>query len=157
MSPLDSTTSLVTHYGIQADLVTRLITAACDASRSHGVPMAIAITDTAGTLQGFLRMDGAPLLAVQLAQDKAWTAAAFGIPTDQWHEFIKGDPPLAAGIPTVPRLTVFGGGFPLRIDGHLVGGLGLSGGHYTDDMAVARAALLATGLGEADTTTEETR
>ncbi|MFC4942433.1 GlcG/HbpS family heme-binding protein [Pseudonocardia sp. GCM10023141] len=137
---------ITTHHGINADLVSKLITEATGAARAHGTPMAIAVTDSSGVLQGFLRMDGAPLLAVQLAQDKAYTAAAFGIPTDQWHEFIKGDPPLAAGIPTVPRLTVFGGGYPLRIDGQLLGGIGLSGGHYTDDMAVAQAALTACGL-----------
>ncbi len=91
-------------------------------------------------------MDGAPLLSVQLAQDKAHTAAAFGIPTDQWHEFIKNDPPLAVGIPHVPRLVIFGGGYPVYVDGHLVGALGISGGHYSDDMAVAEAALKSTGL-----------
>jgi uncharacterized protein GlcG (DUF336 family) len=126
--------------------VTDLIHEAARAAEAHGKPRAIALVDTAGTLQGFLRMDGAPLLSVQLAQDKAHTAASFGIPTDQWHEFIKNDPPLAVGIPAVPRLVVFGGGYPLHVDGHLVGALGISGGHYTDDMTVAQAAIKACGL-----------
>ena len=42
-------------------------------------------------------MDGAALLSVQIAQDKAYTAVGFGLSTDAWHEFIKNDPPLAAG------------------------------------------------------------
>ncbi|WP_245783324.1 MULTISPECIES: heme-binding protein [Amycolatopsis] len=33
-------------------------------------------------------MDGVPIQAVQIAQDKAYTAAGFGMPTAQWHEFL---------------------------------------------------------------------
>jgi uncharacterized protein GlcG (DUF336 family) len=106
-----------------------------------GVPMAIAVTDEAGTIKAFLRMDGAPLLACEIAQDKAYTAAAFGISTDQWFDFIKDDPPLLHGIVKVSRLIVFGGGYPIMDDGELVGAIGVSGGHYSQDMEVAQAAL----------------
>lgn len=140
------TVPTTTHHTLSGQAVTDLVREAAAAAAAHGVPMSIAVVDTAGTLQGFLRMDGAPLLSVQLAQDKAYTAASFGIPTDQWHEFIKNDPPLAAGIPSVPRLVVFGGGFPLHVDGEVVGALGISGGHYTDDMVVAQTAIKACGL-----------
>lgn len=141
-------TDLVTSAALTADEVSALIAATVEAATEHGKPMSVAVCDAAGNLQGFLRMDGAPLLSLQLAQDKAWTAASFGIPTDQWHEFIKNDPPLATGIPSVPRLVVFGGGIPLVVDGRLVGGLGVSGGHYTDDVAVARKALSTRGLAQ---------
>jgi len=94
-------------------------------------------------------MDGAPLLSVQIAQDKAYSAAAFGMPTDQWYEFIKDDGPLLHGIVHTPRLTIFGGGFPILDDGQVVGGVGVSGGHYSDDMEVAKAALDRVGLGGA--------
>lgn len=42
------------------------------------------------------------------------------------------------------RLTVFGGGYPIHVDGEPVGGLGVSDGHYLADMEVAKAALAAT-------------
>jgi uncharacterized protein GlcG (DUF336 family) len=45
--------------------------------------------------------------------------------------------------PTPPRLVVFGGGFPIHLEGEIVGAIGLSGGHYTQDMECARAALSA--------------
>jgi len=84
---------------------------------------------------------------VQIAQDKAYTAAGFGIPSHAWHDFIKDDPPLAAGAPTgIDRLVVFGGGFPIMVDGALVGAVGVSGGHYSEDMQVAEAGLSAAGL-----------
>lgn len=108
-----------------------------------GKPMIIAIVDDAGVLKAFERMDGAPLLSVGIAQDKAFTAVSFGLASHEWHEFIKNDPPLLHGIVKTDRLVVFGGGYPVFVDGELVGGIGVSGGHYSDDMEVAQAGLAA--------------
>ena len=72
----------------------------------------------------------------------AYTAAGFGLATDAWHDFIKDDPPLADGAPTgVDRLVIFGGGFPLKVDGQLVGGVGVSGGTAEQDVAIVEASL----------------
>ncbi len=108
-----------------------------------GVPMVIAVTDESGVLKAFSRMDGAPLLSVDLAKDKAYTAAAYGIATHAWHDFIKADPPLLHGIVKTPRLIVFGGGYPIEVEGAVVGAIGVSGGHYEQDMEVAKAGLSA--------------
>jgi len=105
--------------------------------------MVIAICDESGNLKAFSRMDNAPMLSVQIAQDKAWTAVSFSVPTHKWFDFIKDDPPLLHGIVHTPRLVVFGGGYPIKIDGQLVGGIGVSGGHWKEDMEVAEAALKA--------------
>ena len=48
--------------------------------------------------------------------------------------------------PRVSRLIVFGGGYPIVDNGNVIGGIGLSGGHYSQDMEVAKAALNAIGL-----------
>jgi uncharacterized protein GlcG (DUF336 family) len=107
-----------------------------------GHAFTIAVVDESGVLKALSRMDGAALISVQIAQDKAYTAAGFGISTDGWHDFIKGDPPLAAGaVGGIDRLVVFGGGYPITVDGQLVGGVGVSGGHYSQDMDIAQAAL----------------
>src|SRR5262249_42703894 len=85
-------------------------------------------------------------LSVQVAQDKAYTAVGFGMPTDAWHGFIKDDPPLATGaVGGIDRLVIFGGGYPIKVGDRIVGGIGVSGGHYTHDMEVAEAGLSATG------------
>jgi uncharacterized protein GlcG (DUF336 family) len=131
---------------ITGELAQELVTAGANKATELGKPMVISVVDAAGHLKAFLRMDGAPLLSVGIAQDKAYTAASFGISTDTWHEFIKDDPPLALGIPHTPRLVTFGGGYPILVDGEVVGGLGVSGGHYSDDMAVATGALADCGL-----------
>jgi uncharacterized protein GlcG (DUF336 family) len=129
---------------ITAESARKVIAAAEAKAAEISTPMCIAVVDEGGSLKGFSRMDGAALLAVQIAQDKAYTAVAFGIPTDQWYDFIKDDPPLVAGLPgAVDRLIIFGGGYPINVDGQVVGGLGVSGGHYTQDMEVAQAGLKA--------------
>jgi uncharacterized protein GlcG (DUF336 family) len=127
---------------VSTDLARRMIVAAEEKARELGVPMNIAVVDESGVLKAFSRMDGAALLSVQIAQDKAYTAVGFGMPTHGWHDFIKDDPPLAAGAPAgIDRLVIFGGGYPITIDGAVAGGIGVSGGHYTQDQEVAEAGL----------------
>jgi uncharacterized protein GlcG (DUF336 family) len=131
---------------ISTEAAHRLIAAAEAKAGELGKPFVIALVDDDGVLKAFSRMDGAALLSVQIAQDKAYTAVGFGLPTHGWHDFIKDDPPLAAGAPAgIDRLVVFGGGYPLMVDGQLVGGVGVSGGHYAEDMQVAEAALAELG------------
>jgi len=129
---------------ISTELAHRVIAAAEERAREISTPMVIAICDESGVLKAFSRMDGAALVSVQISQDKAYTAVGFGIPSHGWHDFIKDDPPLAAGaVGGIDRLVIFGGGFPITVDDAVVGGIGVSGGHYSQDMDVARAGLAA--------------
>ena len=128
---------------LTAEAAKKLVAAAEKKAEELKKPMVITVCDESGNLKEFTRMDNAPLLSVQIAQDKAYTAISFGIATHEWFEFIKDDPPLLAGIVHTPRLVVFGGGYPISIDGQVVGGIGVSGGHYSEDMQVAEAALKA--------------
>lgn len=128
---------------INSHAAARLIAAARSKAEEMGKPMVIAIVDEAGELKAFERMDGAPFLSVKIAQDKAYTAASFGMPSHAWHDFIKDDEPLLHGIVHTDRLVVFGGGYPIMVDGEMVGGIGVSGAHYSDDMQVAEAGLAA--------------
>ncbi|MDQ6644847.1 MAG: heme-binding protein [Chloroflexota bacterium] len=126
---------------ITSEAAQRLIVAAEAKAREMGKPMCIAVCDGDGTLKAFSRMDGAPLLSVQIAQDKAFTSISFGMATHDWFEFVKNDPPLLHGIIKTDRLIVFGGGYPIMTAGQMIGGIGVSGGHYSDDMEVAKAGL----------------
>ena len=129
---------------VTTELARAMIVAAEQKAAQMGHAFAIAVVDDSGVLKAFSRMDGAPLLAVQVAQDKAYTAVGFGMPTDAWHDFVKGDPPLAMGAaPGIDRLIVFGGGYPIKIGDTVVGAIGVSGGHYSQDMEVAQAGLTA--------------
>ena len=132
-------------HSIDAGTAEKAVTAAAKKAADLKLKMCIAVADEAGDLKAFARMDGAPKLSIQISQDKAYTAASFGMPTHSWFEFIKNDPPLLHGITHTPRLVVFGGGFPIMLKGEMVGAIGLSGGHYSQDMECARAALEAIG------------
>jgi uncharacterized protein GlcG (DUF336 family) len=127
---------------VSSELAQKMIAAAEGRAREIGHPMVIAVCDESGVLKAFSRMDGAPLLSVQVAQDKAYTAAGFGMSTEGWHDFIKDDPPLASGaVGGIDRLVVFGGGYPIKVGDQVVGAIGVSGGHYSQDMDVANAGL----------------
>ena len=135
-----------TKQSITSDLAHRVVAAAEAKAAEMGHPFVIAVVDESGVLKAFSRMDGAALVAVQVAQDKAYTAIGFGLPSDGWYEFITDDPPLAAGAAAGnDRLIIFGGGYPINADGQIIGGIGVSGGHYTQDMDVAKAGLSAVG------------
>ena len=128
---------------ITAAAAQRIIAAAEVKAIEMGIPMCIAVVDGDGTLKAFTRMDGAALLSVQIAQDKAYTAISWGMATHEWYDFVKDDPPLLHGIIKTDRLIVFGGGYPIKTDAGIIGGIGVSGGHYTHDMEVAQAGLAA--------------
>ena len=135
-----------TKQTLTLEAAASVVEAAKAEAQSLGKPMVIAVTDEAGTLLAFARMDSAPVLSVDIAIDKAYTSATFGIPTHVWHDFIKDDPPLRDGAPTaIKRLVVFGGGYPITVDGQVVGAVGVSGGHYSEDQKVAEAGLAALG------------
>jgi len=135
----------IVKHSIDAETAEMAVEAAAKKAAELNLRMCIAVSDEAGDLKAFRRMDGAPKLSIDIAQNKAFTSAAFGMPTHAWFDFIKNDPPLLHGITHTPRLTVFGGGFPIKLKGEMVGAIGLSGGHYTQDMECARAALEAIG------------
>ena len=136
----------IVKRSVDAATAVRMIEAAVAKSREMDKLMCIAIVNEAGQLKAFHAMDGAPHLAIETAQNKAWTASSFGIPMHVWWDSIKNDPPLLHGITHTPRLTVFGGGYPILEDGQMIGAIGTSGGHYSEDMEVARAALDAVGM-----------
>ena len=129
---------------IAAEAASTLIAAAERKATEINVPMVIAVVDESGVLKAFSRMDGAPLLSIDLAVDKAYTAAAFGIPTSAWFDMIKDDPPLLHNMLKTPRLVVIGGGIPIELGG-IAGAVGVSGGSYEQDVIVAEAGVSALG------------
>ncbi len=135
--------STFAKQSLTAEAAARLIAAAQTKAKEIGVPMAIAVVDESGNLKAFVRMDGAALLAAQVAQDKAYTAVGFGVPTKAWPEYFGNDKPLWDNIHAIQRAVPFAGGYPIRVGDQVVGAIGVSGGHYSQDDVVAEAALTA--------------
>ncbi len=133
-------TNVIQKYSISAELAERMVDAVVAKARVIGVAQNVAILDDGGNLKAFHRMDGAPILSIEIAQNKAYTAL-FGFATQDFFNFIQGDPSLLAGIPTLARVAAYGGGFPIKIDGAVVGAIGVSGGTVQNDVDCAEAAL----------------
>ena len=107
----------------------------------------VAVVDAGGVLAAFLRMPGAPLHSVDIAIDKAYTAASFGLPTSQWSAALaEHSQAVREGIVRRPRFVAFGGGLPILEAGQRIGGIGVSGASEDQDEAIARAGLAAIGL-----------
>jgi len=132
---------VVKKHSISSELAQKMLAGAVAKAREIGVSENVAILDDGGNLKAFTRMDGAPLLSIEIAQNKAYTAL-FGVSTQDFFNFIQGDPSLLAGIPTLARVAAWGGGFPIKVDGEIVGAIGLSGAPTVkNDIECARAAL----------------
>jgi uncharacterized protein GlcG (DUF336 family) len=133
--------------GLTLQTARKMLEAGMKEAERLGVSMAIAIADAGGNLLAFYRMENAPLLSIQIAMDKAFTAVFGKMPTLFWKgEYTSGE--------IVPlffheRWITFQGGFPLVTGDKIFGGIGASGGRI-EDVYVTRAALKAGGFSTKD-------
>jgi len=134
---------LRSSFNLSAQAAQVILQGAVEKANDLGVAVNIAVVDQGANLVAFLRMDGAALLSVQIAQDKAYTAAAFGKGTHEWYPMIAKEPALLQGIVQTPRLVIFAGGLPIEVEGRLLGGVGVSGGSSEQDLDCARAGVTA--------------
>ena len=103
-------------------------------------PMNIAVVDSGGNLVSHVRMDGAWIGSIDISINKAWTARAFDISTkDLGSNSQSGDQFFGIHVSNHGRVMIFAGGVPLKRDGKVVGGIGVSGGDGKQDQSVAEA------------------
>jgi uncharacterized protein GlcG (DUF336 family) len=130
---------IVTTATIARNAALELIVAARNACRDIGIEVTIAVTDAGGHLKAFERSDKAAFLTADVAIDKAWTAASFGLPTQTWSAIIENKP--VAQLAHRPRMVAVGGGYPIIVQGEVVGGIGISGGTAQQDHDACEIAL----------------
>lgn len=118
----------------------RVSLAGLEAASQIGVPMAVVVVDRAGQVVSAVRMDGATVLAYEVAFRKAWTSAMTGAPTEGVRQFISSDAGALLSMPHVPNFSAVGGGLPLLGQGVCIGGVGVSGASVELDSKVATAA-----------------
>jgi uncharacterized protein GlcG (DUF336 family) len=124
------------------DVCTKMLELANSKAQEIGIKIACTIVDSAANIKVFSRMDGAPLMATDISRKKAVTAVGFGVATgNDWMNFIKEDPILREGVHDIKDYMLLGGGIPILINGELVGAIGVSGAHYTQDETCCHAAL----------------
>jgi uncharacterized protein GlcG (DUF336 family) len=132
--------NVIQKNSVSSELAQKMVEAAVAKAKAIGVAENVAVLDDGGDLKAFARMDGAPILSIEIAQNKAYTAL-FGLATQDFFNFIQTDPSLLAGIPQLGRVAAYGGGLPIKIDGAIVGAIGVSGGTVPNDVDCAQAGL----------------
>ena len=132
---------------LTSDQALALLSAAREECARGGVPMSFAVLDAAGHLVAVLRTDGAPWISTDVAQGKAWTAAAYGMPSVAQKTKMDSLPNFSTALSAMTggRFTPQPGAVPLYADGQLVGALGASGGTGQQDEDVCSAAATTCG------------
>ena len=107
-----------------------------------GVPVVFSAVDEGGNLLYLQRMEGALLISIKVSQDKAYTSCVLKCPTSALADITKpGESLWSLHNSADGRIVCFGGGYPIEVDGKIIGAIGVSGGTAEQDMAVATYAL----------------
>lgn len=133
-----------TENGITLEEAHQVLMGARQKAEEMGVMMNIAVVDEGNNLKAFIRMDGAWLGSVDIAQNKAYTARAFDLETKLLGTLAQpGEPLYGIHASNDLRIIIFAGGVPLQRGTRIVGAIGVSGGAVEQDQEVAEAGVAA--------------
>lgn len=125
-----------------AEVSRRLVDTAISRAASRSTPVTVVTVDESGVIKELYRMDGAPLVSVQTAWNKAYAAAAIGMPPDDFYSAIESDGAAVASFATRPGMALIGGGLPVVVDGWVAGAVGVAGAmSAAEDRQIAEAAV----------------
>jgi uncharacterized protein GlcG (DUF336 family) len=120
----------------------RIVDSAKAEAGAMAVPVTVAVVDESGVLKVFERMDGAALVSVETAMNKAYAAAAIGMPCDEFYAAIESDSAAVASFATRAGLALIAGGLPVVVDGQVAGAVGVAGAMTgAEDRRIAEAAV----------------
>jgi glc operon protein GlcG len=136
------TPGVATRPTLSAQEARRMVDAAVAAAESMSVPVTVVVVDESGVTKQMARMDGAPLVSLQTAINKAYAAAAIGMPPDDFYAAIESDSAAVAEFGTRPGLALIAGGLPVIVDGSVSGAIGVAGAMTgADDRRIAETAI----------------
>ena len=133
----------VCRSSISLSAAVELVTAVTVEARASGHAISVAVVDEAGDIIVLARMDDALRPTVEMARDKARTAALMRRDTTDFATHIASRSDLRDGLSSTDDLTTFPGGLPVRKDGVVIGGIGVSGAPPEADIALGQSALAA--------------
>ena len=139
-----ASTAKAQDYGpdITLDQARTVIMAAEAEAKERDFNVAIAVVDTAGNLVAFIKRDNTQTASVQVAQDKAVTAALYKRSSKTFQDAVASDGG-GPGLMSLHRVTAVEGGLPLEVEGKIIGAVGVSGVASDDDGIVAEAGVKA--------------
>jgi uncharacterized protein GlcG (DUF336 family) len=133
---------------LERDEAAHMAAAAIRKAAEIKVPETVCIADDGGYPIVLERMDRARITGPQIAWNKAFTAAGHKRSTHLFNQApngpaLPGNEAFGIQLSFEGRFAVFVGGFPIVVDGEVIGGIGLSGGNGEQDTACGLAALQA--------------
>jgi len=120
----------------------KIIRAGEKKAKEMNIAAVFAVVNPEGNLIIEERMDNAILVSVEVAYKKAYTAAALKLNTQDLTALVQPGA-MFYGLQSDPKYIVFGGGMLLKVDGKIVGAVGVSGGSAQEDMEIAKACVKA--------------
>lgn len=127
---------------LSLELAFKMAQAAEEKAAAIGIPVVFSVVDPAGNMILLHRMEGSLLASLDLAPNKAYTAAALKMATHELVPVIQpGSELYGIQLSNQNRIVTFGGGYPLKHNNQLIGGIGVSGGTVEEDMLIATEAL----------------
>jgi len=124
------------------DLASKAAMAAVKQCESDGFRVSVAIVDNAGLIKAQLRADGAGPHTLDSSRRKAYTSNSLRGPTQKFAELLVNSPDLHSLAHMNDSILLLGGGFPIKMNGEVVGGIGVGGAPGIKfDEVCARAAL----------------
>jgi uncharacterized protein GlcG (DUF336 family) len=118
-----------------------LVGKAISAGKDQNCAIAAVVTDISGHIIVAARMDGVGHINIEVARKKALAAANFGMPTSDVVEAVSRDPFAKPVVMSDPNINILPGGIPIKVNNVTIGALGVAGGHYLQDRAIAEFAI----------------
>ncbi len=134
---------MLTYKTLSLSEAELILDAAQKKAEEIGVPHVLCVADAAGYPIALRRLDNGKVTSVQIAINKAFTAAGHRKPTHQYKNAVPGEEAFGIFTQHEGRFTTFVGGFPISVDGQVVGSLAASGGNGEQDTVVCEAGIAA--------------
>jgi glc operon protein GlcG len=126
---------------IKTDQALKIVSKALAAGGDQNCPIVAVVTDVAGHIVAAARMVGVGHINTEVARKKALAAATFGQPTSDIIEAISRDPFAKPVVMSDPNINILPGGIPIKDGDITIGAIGVAGGHYLQDRAIAEFAV----------------
>jgi glc operon protein GlcG len=138
----EQTAAPATRPTLSSEASRLMVDAAVAEANAVSTPVTVVVVDESGVMKAMLRMDGAPLVSIETATNKAYAAAAIGMPPDDFYAAIESDGAAVAEFATRPGLALIAGGLPIIADGRVAGAIGVAGAMTgAEDRRIAEVAI----------------
>jgi len=126
------------------DLINQLLHRALDEASRLNISITVSVVDNGGHLLALLRQENCSYFGIEASRKKAVTASQLKLPTHMLIEISKQFSELKNSLDNNKDIELLPGGFPIRLDELVVGGIGISGGNFDQDKSIAEYSLKGT-------------